>query len=291
MTPRQAFRELLKRDRLLIAPGCFDGLSARLVQEAGFEAAYLSGGAVARSMGIPDIGLVTMSESLERAAQVVAAVTVPVIADADTGYGNAINLVRTVRELERTGVAAIHIEDQITPKRCGHLDGKEVVTLMEMENKLRAALAARTDADFCIIARTDARGVHGFDEAIKRGRAFAELGADAVFIEAPQSEAELERIPKLLAGVPILVNVFKGGKTPMLPAARLEQMGYRIAIYPSETQRAAIHAMRSVLGLLRKEGTTESMDDALTSFKERDQVVGLDEWQSLEQRYLATNDK
>jgi 2-methylisocitrate lyase-like PEP mutase family enzyme len=242
-------------------------------------------------MGIPDIGLVTMSESLERAAQVVAAVTVPVIADADTGYGNAINLVRTVRELERTGVAAIHIEDQITPKRCGHLDGKEVVTLMEMENKLRAALAARTDADFCIIARTDARGVHGFDEAIKRGRAFAELGADAVFIEAPQSEAELERIPKLLAGVPILVNVFKGGKTPMLPAARLEQMGYRIAIYPSETQRAAIHAMRSVLGLLRKEGTTESMDDALTSFKERDQVVGLDEWQSLEQRYLATNDK
>jgi 2-methylisocitrate lyase-like PEP mutase family enzyme len=291
MTPRPVFRELLKRDRLLIAPGCFDGLSARLVQEAGFEAAYLSGGAVARSMGIPDIGLVTMSESLERAAQVVAAVAVPVIADADTGYGNAINLVRTVRELERTGVTAIHIEDQITPKRCGHLDGKEVITLMEMENKLRAALAARTDPDFCIIARTDARGVLGFDEAIKRGRAFAELGVDAVFIEAPQSEAELERIPKLLAGVPLLVNVFKGGKTPMLPAARLEQMGYRIAIYPSETQRAAIHAMRSVLGLLRKDGTTEAMDENLTSFTERDQVVGLDEWQSLERRYLATNDK
>jgi 2-methylisocitrate lyase-like PEP mutase family enzyme len=281
---------LLNRDRLLIAPGCFDGLSARLVQEAGFEAAYLSGGAVARSMGIPDIGLVTMSESLERAAQVVAAITLPVIADADTGYGNAINLVRTVREFERTGVAAIHIEDQITPKRCGHLDGKEVVTLREMESKLRAALTARTDPDFCIIARTDARGVHGFDEAIKRGRAYAGLGADAVFIEAPQSEAELERIPKLLAGVPLLVNVFKGGKTPMLPAARLEQMGYRIAIYPSETQRAAIHAMRSVLGLLRKEGTTESMDDALTTFKERDQAVGLDEWQSLEHRYLKNDE-
>jgi 2-methylisocitrate lyase-like PEP mutase family enzyme len=281
---------LLNRDRLLIAPGCFDGLSARLVQEAGFEAAYLSGGAVARSMGIPDIGLVTMSESLERAAQVVAAITLPVIADADTGYGNAINLVRTVREFERTGVAAIHIEDQITPKRCGHLDGKEVVTLREMESKLRAALTARTDPDFCIIARTDARGVHGFDEAIKRGRAYAGLGADAVFIEAPQSEAELERIPKLLAGVPLLVNVFKGGKTPMLPAAWLEQMGYRIAIYPSETQRAAIHAMRSVLRLLRKEGTTESMDDALTTFKERDQAVGLDEWQSLEHRYLKNDE-
>lgn len=287
MNPRQLLKQLLKRARLLVAPGCFDGLSARLVQEAGFEAAYLSGGAVARSMGIPDIGLVTMSEALERAAQVASAVTIPVIADADTGYGNAINLVRTVRELERTGVAAIHIEDQITPKRCGHLDGKEVVTLMEMENKLRAALGARTDPDFSIIARTDARGVHGFDEAIRRGQAFAQLGVDAVFVEAPQSEAELEQIPKLVRGVPILVNVFKGGKTPMLPAARLEMMGYRIAIYPSETQRAAIHAMRSVLGLLRKEGTTESMDDALTSFKERDRIVALDEWQSLERRYLG----
>jgi 2-methylisocitrate lyase-like PEP mutase family enzyme len=291
MTPRRVLREFLKRDRLLIAPGCFDGLSARLVQEAGFEAAYLSGGAVARSMGIPDIGLVTQSEALERTAQVVSAVTVPVIADADTGYGNAVNLVRTVREFERTGVAAIHIEDQITPKRCGHLDGKEVVTLAEMENKLRAALAARNDPDFCIIARTDARGVHGFDEAIRRGRAFAQLGVDAVFVEAPQSEAELEQIPKLLAGVPILVNVFKGGKTPMLPAARLEQMGYRIAIYPSETQRAGIHAMRSVLTLLKNEGTTESMDEALTSFNERDRIVALDEWQQLERRYLATNDK
>jgi 2-methylisocitrate lyase-like PEP mutase family enzyme len=291
MNSRQLLKQLFKRERLLVAPGCFDGLSARLVEEAGFEAAYLSGGAVARSMGIPDIGLVTMSEVIERAAQVVAAVKIPIIADADTGYGNAVNLVRSVREFERTGVAAIHIEDQITPKRCGHLDGKEVIPLPEMENKLQAALASRNDPDFLIIARTDARGVHGFDDAISRGRAFAKLGVDAIFVEAPQSEAELEEIPRALPDVPLLVNVFKGGKTPMLPVERLQQMGYRIAIYPSETQRAAIHAMRQALGLLKREGTTEKMDDALTTFKERDKVVGLDEWQRLENQYIALSER
>jgi len=287
MTLRQVFKQFLKRDKLLVAPGCFDGLSARLVEEAGFEAAYFSGGAVARSMGLPDIGLVTMSEVIERAAQVVSAVKIPVIADADTGYGNAINLVRTVREYERVGVAAIHIEDQITPKRCGHLDGKEVISLPEMIKKLEAALASRADPNFCIIARTDARGVHGLDDAISRARAFAQLDVDAVFVEAPQSESELEQIPRALPNIPLLVNVFKGGKTPMLPVERLEKMGYRIAIYPSETQRAAIYAMRQALSLLKREGTTEAMDEALTTFKERDTIVGLDDWQELERKFLS----
>lgn len=287
MTLRQVFKQFLKRDKLLVAPGCFDGLSARLVEEAGFEAAYFSGGAVARSMGLPDIGLVTMSEVIERAAQVVSAVKIPVIADADTGYGNAINLVRTVREYERVGVTAIHIEDQITPKRCGHLDGKEVISLPEMIKKLEAALASRADPDFCIIARTDARGVHGLDDAISRARAFAQLGVDAVFVEAPQSESELEQIPRALLNIPLLVNVFKGGKTPMLPVERLEKMGYRIAIYPSETQRAGIYAMRQALSLLKRKGTTEAMDEALTTFKERDTIVGLDDWQELERKFLS----
>jgi 2-methylisocitrate lyase-like PEP mutase family enzyme len=289
MNERQTLKQLLKRNKLLVAPGCFDGLSARLVQEAGFEAAYLSGGAVARSMGIPDIGLVTMSESIERAAQVVSVIKIPIIADADTGYGNATNLVRTVREFERAGVAAIHIEDQITPKRCGHLDGKEVIPLGEMTQKLQAALAARSDPDFCIIARTDARGVNGFDDAIRRGEAFAKLGVDAIFVEAPQSEEELAEIPRRLPSVPLLVNVFKGGKTPMLPTERLQAMGYRIAIYPSETQRAAIHAMRAALTTLKREGTTESIDESLTTFKERDRVVGLDDWQKIERDYLAVD--
>src|ERR1043166_8697969 len=289
MNTRQKLKELLRRDKLLVSPGCFDGLSARLVEEAGFEAAYLSGGAVARSMGIPDIGLVTMSEVIERAAQVVSAVKIPVIADADTGYGNAVNLVRAVREFERVGVAAIHLEDQITPKRCGHLDGKEVISLAEMESKLAAAIATREDSDFCLIARTDARGVLGFDEAIRRGKAFAKLGVDAVFVEAPQSETELEEIPRQLSNVALLVNVFKGGKTPMLPAERLERMGYRIAIYPSETQRAAIYAMRRALRTLKSEGTTETIDETLTTFKDRDKIVGLDEWQSFEKRYMAVD--
>lgn len=287
MTLRRVFKQFLKRDKLLVAPGCFDGLSARLVEEAGFEAAYFSGGAVARSMGLPDIGLVTMSEVIERAAQVVSAVKIPVIADADTGYGNAINLVRTVREYERVGVTAIHIEDQITPKRCGHLDGKEVISLPEMIKKLEAALASRADPNFCIIARTDARGVHGLDDAISRARAFAQLDVDAVFVEAPQSESELEQIPRALLNIPLLVNVFKGGKTPMLPVERLEKMGYRIAIYPSETQRAGIYAMRQALSLLKREGTTEAMDEALTTFKQRDTIVGLDDWQELERKFLS----
>ena len=289
MTPRQTLKQLLKRNKLLVAPGCFDGLSARLVQEAGFEAAYLSGGAVARSMGIPDIGLVTMSESIERAVQVVSAINIPIIADADTGYGNAVNLVRSVREFERAGVAAIHIEDQITPKRCGHLDGKEVISLEEMEFKLKAALATRSDPDFCIIARTDARGVNGFEDAVKRANAFAKLGVDAIFFEAPQSEAELEEVPKRVPNIPLLVNVFKGGKTPMLPMERLEKMGFRIAIYPSETQRAAIHAMRSALSTLKREGTTESIDANLTTFKDRDKVVGLDDWNKIEREFMAVD--
>ena len=289
--PRKVFKELLQGERLVVAPGCFDGLSARLVEEAGFEAAYLSGGAVARSMALPDIGLVTMSEIIERTEQVVAAVKIPIIADADTGYGNAVNLVRTVREFERTGVAAIHIEDQITPKRCGHLEGKEVISLAEMERKLEAALTTRKDPDFEIIARTDACAVHGLEDAVRRGRSFARIGADAVFIEAPQSEAELETIASSLSGVPLVVNLFKGGKTPLVPVSKLQQMGYRLAIFPSDIQRAAIHSMRKVLRHLKKEKTTEAMDYELTTFKERDKIVGLDNWLELERRFLVPKRK
>ena len=288
MNPRKRLKELFTRKRLLVAPGAFDGLSARLVEEAGFEAVYLSGGAVARSMGVPDIGLLTMSEVIERAVQVVSVVKIPVIADADTGYGNALNLVRAVREFERAGVAAIHIEDQATPKRCGHLEGKEVISLPEMEKKLEAALASRSDPSFAIIGRTDARAIHGLKDAIRRGKSFARLGVDAVFVEAPESETELETIARSLPEVPLMVNMFKGGKTPLLPASRLEKMGFRIAIFPSESQRAAIYAMREALQLLKRDGSTEAMDSRLATFKERDRIVGLDEWQQLEEKYLKS---
>lgn len=287
MNTRKTLKELFRRNRLLVAPGCFDGLSARLVEAAGFEAVYLSGGAVARSTGLPDIGLVHMGEVIERAAQVVAAVKVPVIADADTGYGNALNVIRAVRELERVGVAAIHLEDQVNPKRCGHLDGKEVIPLSEMERKLEAALTARTDPDFAIIGRTDARAPLGLDQAIQRGKSFARLGVDAVFVEAPESVAEMEAVARMIPKVPLMVNMFKGGKTPFLTVSQLEQMGFRIAIFPSETQRAAIHAMKRALSLLRKDGSTEAMDKELATFRERDTVVGLSEWQELEHKFAA----
>ncbi|MEK7210124.1 MAG: isocitrate lyase/phosphoenolpyruvate mutase family protein, partial [Candidatus Binatota bacterium] len=192
----------------------------------------------------------------------------------------------TVREYYRTGVAAILIEDQITPKRCGHLEGKEVISLAEMEKKLMAALESRTDPDFAIIGRTDARAIHGLDDAIQRGKSFARLGVDAVFVEAPESEAELETIARSITEIPLMVNMFKGGKTPLLPASRLEKMGFRIAIFPSETQRAAIHSMREALTLLKRDGSTEAMDSRLATFKERDRLVGLQEWEELEQRYL-----
>jgi methylisocitrate lyase len=286
MNLRKKMRELLARDRLLLAPGAFDGLSARLVEEAGFDAVYLSGGAVARSTRMPDLGLMTMSEVIERARQVVGAVHIPVIADADTGYGNALSVVRTVREFERAGVAAIHIEDQVTPKRCGHLEGKEVITRVEMENKLKAALEARSDPDFVIIARTDSRAVHGLDDAIERAQSFTRLGADAVFIEAAESEAELETIARSIRDVSLVVNMFKGGKTPLLPASRLEEMGYRIAIFPSDTQRAAIYAMKEALAVLKRDGSTAAIDDRLTTFQERDRLSGLGEWEKLEERYL-----
>ncbi|MGH7769224.1 MAG: isocitrate lyase/PEP mutase family protein [Candidatus Binatia bacterium] len=286
MNVKTKLRELLRRKRLLLAPGAFDGLSARLVEEAGFEAVYLSGGSVARSTGVPDLGLMTMSEVIGRARQVVSAVKIPVIGDADTGYGNAINVVRTVREFERAGAAGIHIEDQITPKRCGHLEGKEVIPLAEMENKIRAALEARSDKDFMIIARTDSRAIYGLDDAIQRGKAFVRLGADAVFIEAAESEGELDTIAKSIRDVPLMVNMFKGGKTPLLPASRLEEMGYRIAIFPSDTQRAAIHAMKEALAVLKRDGSTAAIDDRLTTFKERDRLVGLGDWEKLEKRYL-----
>jgi 2-methylisocitrate lyase-like PEP mutase family enzyme len=269
MSARKKLRELFARQRLLIAPGAFDGLSARLVEQAGFEAVYLSGGAVARSAGFPDLGLMSMS-----------------IADADTGYGNALSVVRTVREFERAGVAAIHIEDQVTPKRCGHLEGKEVIPLEEMEDKIRAALDARSDPDFIIIARTDAGAVHGLDDAIARARAFVKLGADAAFVEAAESEAELERIARELKDLSLVVNMTRGGKAPLLPAKRLDAMGYRVAIYPSDTQRAAMHAMQETLAALKRDGSTDAMDKKMVSFKERDRIAGLEEWEKVESRFL-----
>jgi 2-methylisocitrate lyase-like PEP mutase family enzyme len=276
-----ALRQLLEGDDLVVAPGVYDGLSARLARGAGFAAVYATGGGIARSMGYPDLGLLGLSEVLDRLREIVHHARVPVIADADTGYGNALNVRRTVREFQQAGVAALHLEDQTFPKRCGHLDDKSLVPLAEMVGKVRAARDAVADGDLVLIARTDAIAVEGLDAAIERARAYAEAGADVVFVEAPTSEAQIESIARRLP-VPKLLNMFEGGKTPLVPLARLRALGYRIVIIPSDLQRAAIHAMQDVLAAIRRDGSSRAVADRLVSFAEREAIVGTAEYLALD---------
>jgi 2-methylisocitrate lyase-like PEP mutase family enzyme len=232
-------------------------------------------------MGYPDLGLLSLSEVLDRLREIVHHAQVPVIADADTGYGNALNVRRTVREFEGAGVAALHLEDQTFPKRCGHLDDKSVVPLAEMVGKVRAARDAAPDPDLVLIARTDALAVEGLDAAIERAHAYAEAGADVVFVEAPTSEDQIETIARRLP-MPKLLNMFEGGKTPFVPLARLRALGYRIVIIPSDLQRAAIHAMQGVLAAIRRDGSSRSVAERLVSFAEREAIVGTAEYLRLD---------
>ncbi len=278
-------RMLLSRGGLLIAPGVYDGLSARIAEAAGFDALYVSGGAISRSMGYPDVGLVTLSEMVGRLEEIRAAVTLPLIVDADTGYGGVLNVVRTVRAYERAGAAALHLEDQLAPKRCGHYEGKGVVKVEEMVGKIRAALEARQDPNLVIIARTDARAVLGLEAALERGQAYARAGADMVFVEAPRSLEEIELIARRVKA-PLLINMFWGGKTPLVPPGRLAELGYRIMIVPSDLQRAAIQAMQKAAQTLKAQGHTASLAEEMASFAEREALVGLSEVEELERRFL-----
>ena len=283
--PKQ-LRVLIDAPPMLILPGAWDGLSALLIEQAGFQGVYVTGGGVARSSGVPDIGLITMHEQVARVRMITEAVSVPVLADADTGYGNALNLMRTVREMEAAGAAGIHIEDQVTPKRCGHYEGKEVVARHEFIKKIEAACAARRDDDFVIIARTDARAVLGLEEAIARGQASRRAGADVVFIEAPQSREEIQRIAEAVEP-PLLLNmVTKGGKTPYMPTAELERLGYGVMLFASDLQRAAIFAIQHLLQELKTQRTTEFYE-AMVTFQEREQVVQTDHYLRLQARYLT----
>src|SRR5438309_11365427 len=241
MTTRQAMRHLIARTGYTMVPGAYDTLTARLVEQAGFAAVYLTGGGYSRANGYPDLGLLTLPENVRFIGLTVEAVGIPVIADADTGYGNAINVIRTVREYEKSGVAAFHIEDQVSPKKCGHYEGKEVISLGEMVGKIRAASDTRRDPDLVIIARSDARAIEGLQAAIDRVNAYLEAGADVAFVEAPQSVEECQIVGRQVAG-PALVNVFEGGKTPMVPASELEAMGFRLGIYPSQTPGGGLRA-------------------------------------------------
>ena len=281
-------RALLESGQTIVAPGAFDSLSARLVEEAGFPVVYMTGfGTSASLIGRPDVGLLTMTEIASHAGRIAACVDIPVIADADTGYGNPLNVIRTVGAYEAAGVAGIHIEDQVAPKKCGHLEGKQVIPAEEMAQKIRAAVEARAQPEF-VIARTDARAVEGLEQAFQRGRMYREAGADVLFIEALTTEAEAEEAVRAFPGVPLLFNWAEGGKTPPISLDRLREMGYRIVIFPLSTLLAATGAMRRILPEIARAGTPAAAIRELPTFAEFVDFIGLPQVHRAEQRYAVT---
>jgi methylisocitrate lyase len=280
-------RQLLREPGILMAAGAHDAFTARLIEQAGFSACYMTGsGTVAAVLGMPDVGLITMTEMVENARRIARATSIPVISDADQGYGNAINVMRTVREYEAAGVAGIHLEDQIFPKKCGHMEGKEVIPLDEMVGKIRAACAAREDPDFVIIARTDSRAVEGVETAIRRANAYAEAGADLVFPEAPQSREELARFAREI-GAPVMANMTEFGKTPLVPAAELAEMGFRLVIYPVTALRVAHRAVRELLAEIKQTGSQEAFLDRMAHRLEMYELVGLAAVHEAERRFIT----
>lgn len=286
-SPRKRLRELLGGPEPVVAPGAYDALSARLVDQAGFDVVYMTGfGTSASLLGRPDVGLLGGAEMVDNVRRIVDAVERPVIADADTGYGNAINVVRTVRAYEQAGVAGLHLEDQVMPKKCGHMSGKAVIPAAEMAGKIRAAADARRDPDLVLIARTDAAAVHGLDEAISRARAFAEAGADVLFVEAPTSEDDIVRVATELSGVaPLVFNWAEGGRTPPLSLERIAELGFSLVIYPIATLLAATAGVRSVLATIKRDGTPLAAMDGLPTFDAFTDLIGLPEVRELEERY------
>ncbi len=281
------FRQLLAGQEIVVAPGAYDGMTARYVELAGFSAVYMTGAGTAAALGYPDLGLITMTEMVANASTLARSVRIPVIADADTGYGNELNVTRTVREYESRGVAGIHIEDQVSPKRCGHLDGKEIIAADEYIAKIRAAVAARSDNDFVVIARTDARAVAGLDEAIARANAAIEAGADMAFVEAVQTMEELQAVPMRVKG-PCLLNVVRGGKTPDVDFATAQAMGYKLAILPSLLIVATIESCVAALRGVKETNAPPSSANSI-SVTERFRRLGSDEWAELATKFRAAS--
>lgn len=282
--PGALLKATLASEYPVVAPGVFDGLSAHLARRAGFPVMYASGGAIARSLGLPDLGLAGMAEMAERLRQIVEAADRPVLADGDTGHGTALHVRRTVRTFECAGLAGLHLEDQGFPKRCGHVAGKTLIPVAEMAGKIAAACAARRDPDFVIAARTDSIAVEGFEAAIERAAAYKEAGADLLFVEAPESEEQIAEIPRRLPG-PLMINMFRGGRTPFVPARRLGEMGYALIIVPSDLQRAVIRTMTQVLEAIRSDGDSGKVTEFLAPLPARDEAVDHDEWLAWAERY------
>ena len=290
--PTTRLRQLLARPGCTVAPGVADALAAHLVAREGFDAVYMTGfGTSLTRLGMPDVGLLTASEMVDNAGRIVDASGLPVIADADTGYGNPINARRTIRDYEKAGVAGVHIEDQVWPKRCGHLAGKRVIPAAEMAAKIQAACDARHDPDFLVIARCDAIAVEGLEAALARGERYREAGADMLFIPAPVGRAEVERVANHFKGVPLLYNMAASGKTPDLPADELGRLGFKLAIYPNWIILAAIPAMQNLLRELKRAGSIAHLRDQVATFKQFTDIAGLPEIQQLEERYGVPEDQ
>ena len=282
-----ALKAILARREAVLFPGAANGLFARVIEDIGFEAMYVTGAGIANMyLGVPDIGLTTLSEVASHVGAIADVVNLPLLVDADTGFGNALNMIRTVKVLERAGAAGIQIEDQVFPKKCGHFDGKYVMPLDEMLSKVKAAVDARRDQDFQIIARTDARAVLGIDAAIDRAHAMIEAGADVTFVESPTSEAEMQRVAKELP-VPQIANIVYGGRTPDLGRARLAEMGFAGVLYANAALQAALRASYDVLNALKTDGSLNKVGDRLAGFDERQRAVAKEKFDNLEKRYGA----
>ena len=278
-------RKLIEAEDILMCPGTYDPLMAKLIKRLGFEAMYMTGAGVSHStLAMPDLGLTTMTEMVHRATQLADASELPLICDADTGYGNALNVMRTVREYERAGVAGIHIEDQEMPKRCGHFMGKSLIETDEMVGKLKAALDARQDEDFMIIARTDARTAVGFDEALDRAHAYAEAGADVIFFESPRSVEELTAVPKAI-DKPVLANMVETGLTPLLSASELQDLGYGVVIFAGGLARFLARQAEGFLQNLKNTGTTAAYMDRMNSFQEQNDLLELPKFEAMAKKY------
>lgn len=287
MSAPDQLRQILNRDELIIAPGAYDALTARLVAAAGFPVVYATGAGISNSqLALADVGLLTMSEMLDQTRRMVGAIDVPVITDIDTGYGNAVNLYRTVKEFQRAGVGAVQIEDQVIPKKCGHFTGKQIIPFDEAVLKIKAAVEARGDSNLMIIARTDAIAVEGFPEAMRRARAYAEAGADALFVEAPRTREQMAEIGRDLPGIKI-ANIVEGGHTPIVPAKELKTMGFRIAIYANLVLRSSIKAIQKNLAHLREAGDSEAILGDMITMDERAHVTQKDKLDALEKRYVS----
>ena len=281
------FRQLLEQPGIIMAPGAYDCLTARLIETAGFPAIYMTGaGTSVARMGYPDLALTTMTEMLANAAQIASIVDIPVIADADTGYGGILNVRRTVRQYERSGVAALHLEDQEFPKRCGHLDDKRVIATEDMVQKIHAAVDARTDDDFTIIVRTDAIAVTGWDDAMRRCEEYVSAGADVLFVEALRTPEQIEQVGRELS-VPLLYNYVETGKSPLLPASELERYGFKIVIYPASGILSAMHAVQQTLSTLKEQGTTAHLLDKMSTLQECFESVGLSEMLADDARFAT----